>query len=161
MYIHGYTTYILGRYTWYIHGNTIYIHYIGYPWYIHGYTTYIPCILVRTAYTWNKRGIYQAYAENWGSRWRAGGPATAAARPCAPCCRPAAAQRMQPGGGTAGRATGCCTRASRPSTAAALPNAPRCCPTAQAASESLQVACRRQASSGSRPCSQCNPPPPP
>jgi hypothetical protein len=72
MYIHGYTAYILGRYTWYIHGYTMYIHYdgLGYPWYIHRYTTYyIPCILVRTAYTWHIQGIYHAYTENRGSKW--------------------------------------------------------------------------------------------
>ncbi len=46
----------------------MYIHSVGYPWYVHAYTTYIPCILVRTAYTWNIRSIYQAYTENQGSR---------------------------------------------------------------------------------------------
>ncbi len=37
---------------------------------IYEYTMYLPCILVRTAYTWHIPGIYQAYTENWGSRWR-------------------------------------------------------------------------------------------
>ncbi len=49
-------------------GYTVYIHSIGNPWYIHGYTMFIPCILVRTAYTWNIRIIYQVYTENQGSR---------------------------------------------------------------------------------------------
>jgi len=40
MYIHGYTTYIPGGYTWHIHVYTTYIHSVGYTWYIHGY----PCI---------------------------------------------------------------------------------------------------------------------
>jgi hypothetical protein len=39
MCIHGYTRYILGRYTWYIHRYTMYIYSVRYPWYIHGYTT--------------------------------------------------------------------------------------------------------------------------
>ncbi len=34
----------------------------------HEYTMYIPFILVRTTYTWNIHGIYQAYTENTGSR---------------------------------------------------------------------------------------------
>ncbi len=62
MYIQGYTTYILCGYTTYIHD-------IGYTWYIHGYFTYIPGILVRTAYSWDIHGIYQAYTENRDSRW--------------------------------------------------------------------------------------------
>ncbi len=53
---------------------------------IHGSTTYIPCILVRTAYTWNIRGIYQAYTENWGSRFTCGmlGPTRSQILPTSP-----------------------------------------------------------------------------
>jgi hypothetical protein len=35
-----------------------------YPW----ISVYIPCISVRTAYTWDIHGISHAYTRNWGSR---------------------------------------------------------------------------------------------
>ncbi len=57
MYIHGYTMDILG----------------GYTWYIQGYTMYIPCICRTSTYTWYIPGIFQAYTENRGSRWTLGG----------------------------------------------------------------------------------------
>ncbi len=56
-------------YTWYILGyDTMYIHDIGYTMYIHEYTTYISDILVTFPYVWDVHGIYQAYTENRSSR---------------------------------------------------------------------------------------------
>ncbi len=52
MYIHGYSTYILGQYVWYIDasGYTMDIHFVtvGYTCYIHGYTV-TACFLSRFA----------------------------------------------------------------------------------------------------------------
>ncbi len=56
--------YILGWYTWYIRGYTMYIHSDGCTWYIHQYTRYIPCICRRTPYIWNIPVIYQEYTRH-------------------------------------------------------------------------------------------------
>ncbi len=59
MYIHGYTAYILGRYTWYILGYTMYIHDVGYTWYMD-----IPRIF--HVYWWGRHihGIYVVYTRH-------------------------------------------------------------------------------------------------
>ncbi len=66
MYIHGYTWYIPGGYTWYIHGYTTYIHSIGYTWYIgtismdiRVYSMYIGQDGIYMGYTWHIPCIYQ------------------------------------------------------------------------------------------------------